>query len=121
VNGRRRLAAIAALALAVAWLGVALAMAITAFPRGLAVLGCGALALAAAWYGVLRRGGARWVGLAAAVVLSAVALLVPLSQDPIAAIAAVVLLWLGLGAARTAFKIRVRLPAVPAPRHAVLF
>ncbi|WP_053227407.1 diacylglycerol/lipid kinase family protein [Solirubrobacter soli] len=121
MSRRRRLAAIAALALALAWLGVALAMAIGAFPRGLAVLGCGALALAAAWYGVLRRGTARVVGLSVAVVLSAVAVLVPVSQDPLATIAAVVLLWLGLAAARTAFKIRVRLPGVRAPRHPVLF
>jgi diacylglycerol kinase family enzyme len=121
VNSRRRLAAIAALVLAAGWLGVALATAITAFPRGLAVLGCGGLALAAAWYGVRRRGAARAVALGTAVALTAAAVLVPVSQDPVATVVAVVLLWLGLAAARTAFKIRVRLPSVPAPRRPVLF
>src|SRR3954468_4659746 len=96
VSRRRRLAAIAALTLFAAWLGVALTMAIAAFPRGLAVLGCGALALALAWYGALRRGAARAVGFGLAAVLTAVAVIVPVVQDPVATIAAVVLLWLAL-------------------------
>ena len=41
---------------------LAVVVAVSEFPRGLAVLGCVLLAGAAAWYGVLRRGSRAWRG-----------------------------------------------------------
>ena len=53
---RRRLAAVFALVVGAATLALAIAVAITEFPRGLVLLGCVLLAGVAAWYGLLRRG-----------------------------------------------------------------
>ncbi len=75
---RRRLAAIVALVVGAATIALAVAVAVTEFPRGLGILGCVVVAGAAAWYGVLRRGISRVVGLtvAALALAGAVALLV---------------------------------------------
>ena len=63
---RRRLAAIVALVVGAATLALAVAVAISEFPRGLVLLGCVLIAGVAAWYGMLRRGIARVVGLVVA-------------------------------------------------------
>jgi hypothetical protein len=60
----RRTAAIGALLLGFAGLGLAVVVALQEFPRGLIALACVVLAAAAAWYGVLRRGPVRVAGLA---------------------------------------------------------
>jgi len=61
--GARRAAAIGALLLGFAGWGLAVVVAVQAFPRGLIALACIGLAAAGAWYGVLRRGPVRVVGL----------------------------------------------------------
>ena len=63
---RRRLAAIVALVVGAATLALAVAVAVSEFPRGLGLLACVLVAGAAAWYGVLRRGAARVAGLTVA-------------------------------------------------------
>ena len=63
---RRWLAAVIALVLGAATLVLAVAVAVSEFPRGLGVLGCVLIAGASAWYGVLRRGIARVAGLTVA-------------------------------------------------------
>ena len=75
---KRRLLALAALVVGAATVALAVAVAVSEFPRGLAVLGCVLLAGAAAWYGVLRRGVARVAGLTVAglALAGAVALIV---------------------------------------------
>ena len=55
----RRLAATVALVVGTATLVLAIAVAVSEFPRGLGMLGCVVVAGASAWYGVLRRGVAR--------------------------------------------------------------
>ena len=74
----QRLAAIVALVVGAATVVLAIAVAVSEFPRGLGLLGCVVVAGAAAWYGVLRRGVARVAGLtvAALALAGAVALLV---------------------------------------------
>ena len=74
---RRQLAAVVALVVGAATIALAVAVAVTEFPRGLGVLGCVVIAGAAAWFGVLRRGAARVAGLtvAALAVAGAVVLL----------------------------------------------
>ena len=75
---RQQLAAIVALVVGAATVALAVAVAVSEFPRGLGLLGCVVVAAAAAWYGVLRRGIARVAGLtvAALALAGAVALLV---------------------------------------------
>ena len=59
----RRLAAIVALVVGAATLALAVAVAVSEFPRGLVLLGCVLVAGVSAWYGVLRRGELRaWRG-----------------------------------------------------------
>ena len=67
----RRLWALVALALLAAAVGLAVAVAVLRFPRGLSVLACLVFAAIAGWYGVRRRGAPRMAGLAAAAVLAA--------------------------------------------------
>ena len=63
---RRRLAAIVALVVGAATVALAVAVAVSEFPRGLGLLACVVVAGAAAWYGVLRRGAVRVAGLTVA-------------------------------------------------------
>ena len=63
---RRQLAAVVALVVGAATVVLAVAVAVSEFPRGLGLLGCVVVAGAAAWYGVLRRGAARVAGLTVA-------------------------------------------------------
>jgi diacylglycerol kinase family enzyme len=119
---RTRLAAIAALGLAVAAAVLAIIVAIESFPNGLSVLACLVLAAAAASYGVVRRGPKRTLGFGLfALALIAALLLLALEGHP-PADAAILLLAAGsLAAARQAFAVRAVLPRAPAPRRPVLF
>jgi diacylglycerol kinase family enzyme len=118
----KRLAAIAALCLAIASVVVAVIVAFASFPDGLAVVACVAVAAAAGWYGVRRRGSRRGVafGLSALALIGAV-VLVALGGHLIAGVAIVVLAAVATAAAGRAFAVHVVLPRAPAPRRAVLF
>jgi hypothetical protein len=120
-GGRRLWALGSLLALAVA-IGLAIALSVESFPRGLTVLACLLVAVAAVWYGL--RGGrtARVVGGAVAVLAlgGAVALIV-LEGRVIVDLAILAALLLSLMCARGAFRSRVRLPRARPPQHAVLF
>src|SRR5690242_7147680 len=119
---RRRLAALVALLLGAATLALAVAIAVTTFPRGLAALGCLALAATAAWYGLLRRGIARLAGLtlAALAVIGLLGLIV-LGGPLLAQLLVLAGLLCSLSAARVALHVHVSLPRATAPRRAVLF
>ena len=65
----RRLWAAAALLLALLAIGLAVAVAVAHFPKGLSVLVCLVLAACAAWYGARRRATARTIGIGAAALL----------------------------------------------------
>jgi diacylglycerol kinase family enzyme len=118
----RRFWALAALVLAIAAVALAVATAISRFPRGLSVLACIALALVAAWYGVRRRGLARRVAGAIAVLLVAAAVaLVATEGKVIADLVVLVLAVATVGAARRAFVEHVHLPAAHPPDNPVLF
>jgi diacylglycerol kinase family enzyme len=119
---RRRLAATVALVAGAATIAVAVAVAVSEFPRGLGVLGCVAVAGASAWYGVLRRGIARLAGLTvAALALAAAGVLILTGGPLLAQLLVVVALLLSLAAARAAVAVGVRLASVPPPRRPVLF
>ena len=119
---RRRLWALAALLLAIATVALAVAVAVSRFPRGLSVLACIALAIAAAWYGVRRHGVARRVGaVLAALLLAAAVALVVVEGKVIADLIVLVLAVASLGTARRAFAVHVQLPGADPPTRAVLF
>lgn len=119
---RRRLWATAAILLSAGAVGLAVAVAVSGFPRGLSVLACVVGALAAAWSGVRRRGRARTVGLGAAALLvaGAIALLIVEHRvlEDLLVVAAVAA---ALVAARMAFRVHVDWPRVAPPAHPVLF
>jgi diacylglycerol kinase family enzyme len=119
----RRLAAVVALVVAPAVVLLAGYILFDQFPRGLVVIGCVAIALVAAWYGLLRRGAARAVGLATALVALAVpvVLLIGDGSHILEAVLIAVGIPLSLGAAKLAFRVKVPLEPVPAPEHPVLF
>ncbi len=118
----RRLGAISAIVGGGAALGVATYVFVSDFPRGLVVLVCVFAALAVAWLGLLRRGGKRLLGLAAAALLLGIAIGTTLSGDNGFALALVVIAFLlGVGGARIAFRAKRTLPRTAAPRHPVLF
>ncbi len=98
-------------------------IAVQQFPRGFIVLACIAITLGAGWYGLLRRGGARVLGLgiALAALIAQAALLVADGDHVLAAILVVAGLLLCLGAARAAFRIKVPLAPVSPPQRPVLF
>ena len=119
---RRRLAAVLALVVGAATLVLAIAVAITQFPRGLVLLGCVLLAGVAAWYGLLRRGIARVVGLIiAGIALVAVVAVIVASGSPLVDLLVVTGLLVSVAAARAATAVHVNLPSAPAPRRPVLF
>jgi diacylglycerol kinase family enzyme len=119
----RRSTAVAALVLPLVALLVATAIAVEQFPQGLLVLGGVAVALAAAWYGLLRRGAARVLGTAIALVVlaAAVALAVADGGHLVGAALIVACLALTLSAARAVFATGEPLPGARAPAHPVLF
>ncbi len=112
-------AAIALLAAAIVLAGVTL---LKHFWVGLSVLACALLAIGAAWYGVRRRGAGLAIGLGAAVLLLAGALLIARREGVLLEGVAVILALAGsILCARAAFGVHVALPAADAPRRAVLF
>ena len=119
---RRRVAAVFALVVGAATLALAIAVAITAFPRGLVLLGCVLIAGVAAWYGLLRRGIARGVGLiVAGIALVAAVALIVASGSPLVDLLVVAGLLVSLAAARATTAVHVDLPSASAPRKPVLF
>jgi len=118
----RWLWALASVLLLAGAVGVAIAAAISRFPRGLSVLACLALAGLAAWYGVQRRGVARRAALAVAVLSLAGAVVLLVTEGGIVADLIVIAAVAGsLAAAREAFKTHVHLEPAPRPEHPVLF
>ena len=119
---KRRVLAWVALLLMLAAAGVAIALAVQRFPRGLSVLVCAVLAVLAAWYGVRRRGPARIVLVGAAGLLLAGAIaLVVLEGKPLLNLLVLVAFAGAVVAAREAFRVHVALPPAPPPEHPVLF
>ena len=117
----RRLAATVALVVGAATVALAVAVAISEFPRGLGLLGCVVVAGASAWYGVLRRGVARLAGLtAAALALAGAVALVVTGETLLDELLVVAGLLVCLAAARAAIGVHVDLPGAAAPRHPVL-
>ena len=118
----RRLAAIVALVVGAATIALALAIAVSEFPRGLGLLGCLLVAGGAAWYGVLRRGPARAAGLTVAglALAGAVAVLFA-GESRVAELLALAGLLVALAAARGTLAAHVDLPVASAPRRPVLF
>ena len=118
---KRRLTAVIALVAIVATIALAVAVAVSEFPRGLGLLACVLVAGAAAWYGVVRRGVARLAGLAVAVLAlaGAVALLVA-DDSSLDELLVVVGLLIALAASRAAVGMHVDLPDASAPEHPVL-
>jgi diacylglycerol kinase family enzyme len=118
----RRLAAIVALVVGAATIALAVAVAVTEFPRGLALLGCVVVAGASAWYGVLRRGIARVAGLTVAALALAAAVGLLVADGPLLAELLVLAgLLVSLAAARATLAVQVALPGASAPRQPVLF
>ena len=113
LNPRQRIAAIAALVLAPAVLILSLAIVVAQFPRGLIVLGCVVVAIGAALFGLTRKGFPRLLalGVALAAVIAQAVLLATDGDHLLQAIAIVVGLGAATYAARTAFRVRVHLPA----------
>jgi diacylglycerol kinase family enzyme len=120
--GGRRLWALVSLALAAAAVVLSVSVAVSRFPRGLTVLACIALAALAAWEGVRREGTARTVGLVAAVVLLAGAIVLVVVEGYVVRDLLVAVALVGsLAAARQAFSVHVQLPPAAAPEHPVMF
>jgi diacylglycerol kinase family enzyme len=118
----RRLAATVALLVGAATVALAVAVAVSEFPRGLVLLGCVVVAGASAWYGVLRRGVARVAGLTVAGLALAGALVVLIAGgEPFVDLLVVAGLLVSLAAARATLAVHVDLPDAPAPRQPVLF
>jgi diacylglycerol kinase family enzyme len=119
---RARLAATAALVAGAATVLLAIAVAVSEFPRGLGLFACAAVAAVSAWYGVLRRGIARVAGLTvAALALGGAVALLLVGGSPLLDLLVVAGLLLSLAAARAAIGVHVTLPGAAAPRHPVLF
>jgi diacylglycerol kinase family enzyme len=116
----RRLAAVAALVLALASLAIALIAAVVNFPRGLFVLALLCVALVAAWHGVIHRGAPRAVELGIAVAALAASLVLLLERDAVATIAIVATAAAALTSARVAFAAREQMRPVAPPEHPVL-
>jgi diacylglycerol kinase family enzyme len=118
----RRPAALIALVVGAATVALAVAVAVSEFPRGLVLLGCVLLAAAAAWYGALRRGPARAAGLSVAglALAGAVALLLT-GGSLLLQLLVVAGLLVSLAAARATLAVHVTLPSASAPRRPVLF
>ena len=118
----RRLAAIVALVVGAATVALAVAVAVSEFPRGLVLLGCVLVAGVSAWYGVLRRGVARAAGLTVAALALAAAVVLLVSEGaPFVDLLVVAGLLVSLAAARATLAVHVHLPDASAPSKPVLF
>jgi diacylglycerol kinase family enzyme len=117
-----RLWAAGALVVALATALFAIDVALSRIPKGFTVAACVVAAVAVAAYGLVRRGPARIVALATAVLLLAGSVtLVFVEHDPrddVLIAAGVVVV---LAAARRAFRVRVQWPRAQRPGHPVLF
>ncbi len=119
---KRRLTAGLALVAMVATIVVAIAIAVSEFPRGLGLLACVLVAGAAAWYGAVRRGPARVVGLTVAALALAGGVALLLAEGaPLGELLVLMGLMVSLAAARAAVGMHVDLPGAEPPRNAVLF
>jgi diacylglycerol kinase family enzyme len=119
---KRRLLALLALVVGAATVALAVVVAVSEFPRGLAVLGCVVLAGAAAWYGVLRRGFARVAGLTVAgLALAGAVALIVVGGSLFVDLLVLAGLLVSLAAARAALAVHVDLPRVAAPERPLLF
>jgi diacylglycerol kinase family enzyme len=117
----RRLWALACLLLLAATVVLACVIAIGSFPNGLAVLACVVLAALAAWHAIRRRGAARLIFGAAAVLLVIGALvLVIVEGDLVANLLVIAAFVAAVACARSAFRARMQLPRADPPRRAVL-
>jgi diacylglycerol kinase family enzyme len=117
----RRAPALVSLLLATAAIGVAVAVAISRFPRGLTVLACVALAFAAAWYAVRRQGLRRRAGaVVAALALAGGVALVIVEGHLVADLVVLAAAAGSIAAAARAFTAHVRLPTADPPAHPVL-
>jgi diacylglycerol kinase family enzyme len=111
-----------ALAVGTATIALAVALAVSQFPRGLGLLASVGIAGLTAWYGVLRRGVARLAGLTCAGLALAAAVALLVTGGPLLAELLVVAgLLVCLPAARAAFAMHVPLPPVSPPQRPVLF
>lgn len=119
----RRAAAVTALILGPATVGLALYVFVDQFPDGLVVLGCVAVGLVLGWYALLRRGIPRAAAGAAAAAALAGAVVILVSGGDHVAEAILIAGGLAgtLAAARAAFRRRVHLPKAPRPHRPVLF
>lgn len=112
----------AALLLALAALVLAVGTAIAKFSDGLSVLACLVLGVAAVSYGVLRRGPARAIGIAVALLsLGGALALVIIGRYVLENVLVIATVVGALIAARMAFRVHVDLPRVQRPEHPVLF
>lgn len=119
---RRRLLAIAALALEVVAIVLAVVVTVRFFPNGLTVLACGLAAIAAGSWGLVRRGVERVLGLGlAALLLAGAVALVFLERHVLADALIVGAVLLSLAAAGEVFRADERLPAAVPPARPVLF
>jgi hypothetical protein len=119
---RRRVAAIVVLLVAPATLVLAASTAFEYFPRDLIGLASVALAVVAGSYGLLHRGPARAVGVAAgALALAGAGVLALVDGGALEAVLIVAGLLLSLAAPQAAFRLHVPLAPVAAPRRPVLF
>src|SRR5438045_5470357 len=101
----RRLAAVAALVLALANVCLMTLVAFIDFPRGALGLTLLAVALAASWYGLVRRGLVRLVGVGAASVSVVVLLWLLISAEPVLVLLSIAALLLVLAAGADAIQI----------------
>ena len=122
MGNARRLWALAAVVSLAASAGLAVALGVDRFPRGLAVLACLVLALLAAHRALLADGALRVFASAVAVAaLAGVVVLVVLEGRPLLNVLVVVLFVASVLAARQEFHVHVHLPPAAPPRRAVLF
>jgi diacylglycerol kinase family enzyme len=111
-----------ALLLAFATFVFAIDVTVSRIPKGFTVVACVILAVAAAVYGLVRRGPARAVALALAVVLLACSVaLVFLEHDPSDDVLVAVGVLAALAFARRAFRVRVQWPSAGRPTRPALF
>jgi len=117
----RRLAAVAALALGLAAIGILLALAFQDRGRGLVAFVLALSALAVSWQGVRRRGRLHLLALGAGGLMLAGFLVLLIAHHPLLVIGLLAALALATMAGRHALWTRVSLPPAARPRHPVLF
>ena len=117
---RRRLAAVAALALGSAALVILVALVSIDPLRGILALLLLLVALAAAWQGLRRRGGSHLLGLGAGALLGATGTALLIARQPLAVLGILAALAIAIQAGRYALRVRVALPLAARPRRPVL-